>query len=147
MFPGSKPVKLLFVEDEHSDAGRFEQIFQDVSFYSKVSVLKYGKSIAQFLHEAIDLDSESNVPDLILLDMNHPLKQAFEKLEIIKSDVKFRRIPVIILSSEKNEDLARISYEMLANSFVVKPDSDDEFVEMVKSLEKFWLKIVSLPTI
>jgi len=84
-------------------------------------------------------------PDLILLDLNMPRKDGREVLEDIKSDDDLKRIPVVVLtSSEAEEDVAK-SYELHANAYLTKPIDFDGFLEIVGSLEEFWLEVVKLP--
>lgn len=84
-------------------------------------------------------------PDLILLDLNMPRKDGRAVLEEIKSDDDLKRIPVVVLtSSEAEEDVAK-SYELHANAYLTKPIDFDGFLDIVGTLEEFWLEVVKLP--
>jgi len=84
-------------------------------------------------------------PDLVLLDLNMPRMDGREVLEALKSDDDLKRIPVVVLtSSEAEEDVVR-SYELHANAYLTKPVDFDGFLDIVASLEEFWLEVVKLP--
>jgi chemotaxis family two-component system response regulator Rcp1 len=84
-------------------------------------------------------------PDLILLDLNLPKKSGREVLAEIKADPALRRIPVVILTVSKAEEDVLKSYNLHANCYVTKPVDLDQFLEVVKSIEDFWLTVVVLP--
>ncbi|MHB9072790.1 MAG: response regulator [Desulfobaccales bacterium] len=84
-------------------------------------------------------------PDLILLDLNLPKKNGREVLAEIKEDPELRRIPVVILTvSQAEQDIVK-SYNLHANCYITKPVDLDQFLEVVKSIENFWLTVVMLP--
>ncbi|MCA9259631.1 MAG: response regulator [Planctomycetales bacterium] len=84
-------------------------------------------------------------PDLILLDLNMPKLDGRQVLERIKGDESLKKIPVVILTTSKEEvDVVR-SYELGCNSFLNKPVDVQEFVEVLQSLEDYWFKLVVLP--
>jgi CheY-like chemotaxis protein len=84
-------------------------------------------------------------PDLILLDLNLPKKDGREVLAEIKTDPVLRRIPVVILTTSQAEQDILKSYDLHANCYISKPVDLDAFVEVVRSIEGFWLAIVRLP--
>ena len=84
-------------------------------------------------------------PDLIILDLNLPKKNGQEVLAEIKADESLKSIPVIILTiSKAEEDIIR-SYNLHANCFLIKPIDLNQFFEVVRSIEDFWLTLVKLP--
>jgi chemotaxis family two-component system response regulator Rcp1 len=89
--------------------------------------------------------AEAPRPDLILLDLNLPKKTGQEVLAEIKEDPDLRRIPVVILTvSEAEADILK-TYNLHANCYITKPVDLDRFIEVVKSIEDFWLTVVMLP--
>jgi CheY-like chemotaxis protein len=84
-------------------------------------------------------------PDLVLLDLNLPRRDGREVLEEIKADPDLLSIPVIVLTTSSADADIATSYELHANAFVTKPVAFDEFLEVLKGLEGFWLEIVRLP--
>ena len=84
-------------------------------------------------------------PALILLDLKMPRKDGHQALEEIKGDPELRRIPVVVLTTSKaEEDVAR-AYDSGANSFVVKPTDFGTLVDFMRTMERYWGKVVTLP--
>ena len=84
-------------------------------------------------------------PDLILMDLNMPRKDGRELLAEIKSDPDLRRIPVVVLTTSSAERDVRQSYDLHANSYVVKPPELDDFFEAMRLIQRFWLGVSVLP--
>ena len=85
-------------------------------------------------------------PDVILLDLNLPKKDGREVLAEIKADPGLKRIPVVVLSaSEAEKDILR-SYNLHANSYIIKPVELEQFIGVLASIEGFWLTVVKLPS-
>ena len=85
------------------------------------------------------------LPCLILLDLNMPRKDGREALTEIKKHPRFRRIPIVVFTTSGSEDDISFSYEFGASSFITKPTSFDDLVEVMKRLGDYYLKTVSLP--
>ncbi|HCN37616.1 MAG TPA: response regulator, partial [Bacteroidetes bacterium] len=83
-------------------------------------------------------------PDLILLDINLPLKNGHEVLKIIKEDDSVKHIPIIMLTTSSTESDVLFSYKNHANCFITKPVEVTAFIEAITSLNHFWLNIVTL---
>ena len=84
--------------------------------------------------------------DLILLDLNLPRMDGREVLQHIKTDAQLRRIPVVILTTSKAEEDILRSYDLYANCYVTKSPVDfDNFIEVIRSIDRFWLALVTLP--
>ena len=90
--------------------------------------------------------SGSPVPDLILLDLNLPKKDGREVLAEIKGDPALRRIPVVVLTTSRAEEDVLQCYNMHANCYVIKPIDFERYLEVIKSIEEFWLATVLRPT-
>ena len=84
-------------------------------------------------------------PDLILLDLNMPRVNGHEALDIIKSNEKLRRIPIVVLSTSESSDDIEKTYDLGVNSFITKPSSFEQLVKMADGLKRYWLEIVELP--
>ena len=82
---------------------------------------------------------------MILLDLNLPKKSGREVLEEIKADPDLKRIPVVVLTISKAEQDILKSYDLHANCYITKPVDLEQFIEVVKSIEDFWLTVVMLP--
>ena len=87
----------------------------------------------------------SDIPDLILLDINLPKMDGKEVLSIIKNDPDLKRIPVIMLTTSSSEKDILASYDNHANCYITKPVDLDQFMDVVRTIEDFWISIVKLP--
>ena len=84
-------------------------------------------------------------PDLILLDLNLPRKDGREVLAELKSDPDLRTIPVVVLTTSKDDqDIAQV-YQLQANCYIAKPVDFKQFVSVVRAIEHFWLEVATLP--
>jgi CheY-like chemotaxis protein len=86
-------------------------------------------------------------PGLIILDLNLPRKSGREVLEELKADPELRAIPVVVLTTSKSEEDVARSYGLHANCYITKPVDFSKFVEVVRSINDFWLGIVTLPRV
>ena len=143
MYPGSKPVKVLLIEDESSDSTLISEAFKNVSFYAKIYAVEDGEEAMQYLLQ-LGKYMEAEIPDLILLDLNLPKRNGFSLLNEFKTSSKFRRIPVIVIATDGSPEIVKKAYQLQANSFITKPSELDGFYNMVKELENFWLRTVRL---
>lgn len=138
------PVEILLVEDSPGDVRLIRETLRETKILNRVSVVEDGVEAIAFLEREGDF-ADVPRPNLILLDLNLPRKNGHEVLEEIKADERFRSIPVVILtSSEEEQDIVR-AYDHHANCYVTKPVGLDQFGEIVRSLENFWLSVVELP--
>ncbi len=85
-------------------------------------------------------------PDLIMLDLNLPRKDGREVLAELKQDPKLAMIPVVVLTTSRAEQDVLRSYELHANCYITKPVDFQQFLCVVKSIEQFWLTVVTLPS-
>jgi CheY-like chemotaxis protein len=84
-------------------------------------------------------------PDLILLDLNLPKMDGREVLEKIKADPDLKRIPVLVLSTSRSDRDVAGAYEHRANCYLAKPSELDEYLDVVRAIEAYWLSCVALP--
>jgi len=137
-------IEILLVEDNHGDIRLTQEAMKDVKMRNNLNVVEDGVKAMAFLRREGEYANAPR-PDLILLDLNLPMKDGREVLAEIKADVNLKRIPVVILTtSQAEEDLER-TYDNHANCYITKPVDLDQFIHVVKSIQEFWLTIVSLP--
>jgi chemotaxis family two-component system response regulator Rcp1 len=136
--------EILLIEDNPADILLTKEAFKEclhkhniTAFKDVIEALKYLKRKGEY--------SKSKTPDIVLLDLNLPKKDGRELLAEIKSDNTMNSIPVIVLSTSRNEKDIMTSYELKANCYICKPVELDSFINIILSIEKFWLKTVSLP--
>jgi len=84
-------------------------------------------------------------PDLVVLDLNLPKKDGRDVLSVIKNDDKLKHIPVVILTTSKAEEDVLRTYNLHANCYVTKPVDLEKFIVVVRSIDTFWLSVVTLP--
>lgn len=138
-------LKILLVEDSRSDAVLIQDTLSDSKVLNELHLVRDGVEATDFLYQRGKY-SEAPRPDLILLDLNLPKKNGQELLAEIKADANLSTIPIVILTTSSHEaDILR-SYELHANCYLVKPVELDQFIEVVKSIEHFWLALVELPS-
>jgi two-component system, chemotaxis family, response regulator Rcp1 len=141
---GSRPIEILLVEDNPGDVRLAVEALRDAKVANTPHVVEDGVEALAFLRRE---GRHAGVPrpDLILLDLNLPLKDGREVLAEIKQDADLKRIPVVILTSSAAEQDVLQAYNLHANCYITKPVDLDQFMKVVKSIEDFWLVVVKLP--
>lgn len=141
----SRPIEILLVEDNPGDVRLTQEVLKEGKVHNKLSIVENGVEALSFLRKEENYEN-SPTPDLILLDLNLPKKDGREVLVDIKNDDELKRIPVVVLTtSQAEEDVLKV-YDLNANCYVSKPVDLGQFIDVVKSIEDFWLSIVKLPT-
>jgi chemotaxis family two-component system response regulator Rcp1 len=132
------------VEDNPGDADLAREALEGSKIRNMLSVVCDGEMAMAYLRQSGKF-AEASRPDLILLDLNLPRKDGREVLAEIKADDDLKRIPVVILTTSKEEEDILKSYNLHANCYITKPIDLHQFLRVVKSIEDFWLTIVTLP--
>ena len=139
-----RPIEILMVEDNPGDIRLCVEALKEGKVRNRMHTVGDGEEALAFLRRQGPY-AEAPRPDLILLDLNLPKRTGQEVLAEIKEDPDLRRIPVVILTvSEAEADILR-TYNLHANCYITKPVDLDRFIEVVKSIEDFWLTVVMLP--
>ena len=139
-----RPVEILLVEDNPGDVRLTEEALKEGRVINNIHLAKDGVEAMSFLQRGGEY-SNAVRPDLILLDLNLPKKDGREVLVEIKKDEELRRIPVVILTTSRAEEDIIRTYDYHANCYITKPVDFDQFINVVKSIEDFWLSVVKLP--
>jgi two-component system, chemotaxis family, response regulator Rcp1 len=140
----SRPVEVLLVEDNPGDVRLTQEALKDGRVLVNLTVAADGVEAMEILRRN-GVHAQNARPDLILLDLNLPRKNGREVLEEIKADEELKRIPVIVMTTSKAEQDIYKAYNLNANCYVTKPVDLDEFLNVVRSIEDFWLTVVTLP--
>jgi CheY-like chemotaxis protein len=138
------PVEILLVEDNPGDVRLTKEALKEGKVYNNLHWAKDGVEALEFLRRQ-GKHANAPRPDIILLDLNLPKKDGREVLSVIKSDDHLKHIPVVVLTTSKAEEDVLRSYELHANCYVTKPVDLDKFIRVVKSIDSFWLTVVTLP--
>ena len=139
-----RPVELLLVEDNPGDVRLTQEALKEGTLEVNLSVARDGVEAIDFLRHRAPF-TNAPLPDLILLDLNLPRKNGREVLSEIKSDPLLRRIPVLVMTTSRADQDIQKAYSLNANCYITKPMDLDEFLRIVKSIEDFWLRTVTLP--
>ncbi len=137
-------INILLVEDNPGDVELIREALSESKVRNELHVVSDGVQAMEFLRGEGNY-ADAPCPDLILLDLNLPKKSGREVLEEIKTDPKLSKIPVVILTSSKEEEDVCRSYRLRANCYVTKPVDFEQFMNVVRSIEDFWLTVVKLP--
>ena len=128
-----KPIRVMLVEDNPSDARLMIEALRDADFDGDLRIVHDGVEAMNHLRERTQ-----SLPDLVLLDLNLPRKDGREVLAEMKRDPLLRHIPVVVLSTSRNEQDVRRSYELGANAFLSKPAEMNELFQTAKIIKVFW---------
>ena len=139
-----RPIDILLVEDSAGDRRLAAEAMKEGKFNNRLFEVEDGVEAMEFLRREGEY-KDAPRPDLILLDLNLPRRDGREVLAEVKEDDELRRIPVVVLTTSDDEVDVLKSYELHANCYVTKPLDLGSFMEVVQSIEHFWLSIVVLP--
>ena len=139
-----RPIEILLVEDSPSDVKLTIEVLNQAKIANRISRVEDGAAAMEFLRHEGEYAAAPR-PDLILLDLNLPRKDGREVLAELKNDPEFTTIPVVVLTTSKAEQDVLQSYELHANCYITKPVGFADFLDVVQSIEKFWLAVVTLP--
>ena len=141
-----RPVELLLVEDNPGDVRLTIEALKEGKVRNNLHVVGDGAEALAFLRREGKFQ-DSVRPGLILLDLNLPRMDGRELLAIIKDDPHLKKIPVVVLTTSKAEEDIVKSYNLHANCYIAKPVDLNQFLEVIKAIEGFWMTIVKLPPI
>jgi len=146
--PIRRSIRLLLAEDDPDDQLLIREALTESRIANELDVVSDGEELLDYLKRRgayHDLAGQP-LPGLIFLDLNMPRLDGRGALREIKGDPELRRIPVIVLTtSDAEEDVLR-TYDLGVNSFVTKPMRFENLVEVIRTLGRYWLEIVELPS-
>jgi chemotaxis family two-component system response regulator Rcp1 len=142
--PHLSPAEILLVEDNPGDIRLLQEAFKEGGLTCRLNITRDGEQAMAYLHQEGPY-TRSPRPSLILLDLNMPRMDGRELLAEIKSERKFARIPIVILSTSTNQEDIQKAYELHANCYLPKPSDLDSLVQLSKVIEGFWLNAALLP--
>jgi CheY-like chemotaxis protein len=139
-----RPIEILLVEDSPSDTDLTVEALAAAKISNRLSVVEDGVQAMEFLRRQGGY-AQAPRPDLILLDLNLPRKDGREVLADIRADEKLTTIPVVVLTTSQAEKDVLHAYALHANCYITKPVDFQQFMEVVRAIEDFWLTVVKLP--
>jgi two-component system response regulator len=134
---------VLVVEDNDDDVTLIRRAFEKTSLHKRVEVARDGVEALRYLMGVPPFDNRESypLPQLVILDLKMPRMDGFEVLEAVKADPRTRQIPVVVLtSSSEAADVSR-SYDLGANSYLVKPVAFERLAGVVAEVERYWLSL------
>ena len=138
--------KIIFlIEDNRGDIRLIQEALKSTAAQCQVIVARDGVEAMAYLRQDGE-DSESVRPDLILLDLNLPKKDGREVLAEIKADPNLKHIPVVVLTTSRNEEDIFKSYDLHVNCYISKSRNLSELFKIVRGIEEFWLETAALPS-
>lgn len=124
---------MLLVEDDAIDRMTVERALKEIRVTNRLDMVGNGEEALEFLR-----DSGREKPGIILLDLNMPRMNGIEFLKVVKADEELRRIPVIVLTTSKDEQDRVDSFNLGVAGYMVKPVDYMQFVEVVKAIDLYW---------
>jgi CheY-like chemotaxis protein len=142
-----KPITILMADDDADDCDMTRDAFAESHLANDLRFVGDGVELLDYLKRRGKYQNPetSPAPGVILLDLNMPKKDGREALAEIKNDPELQSIPVIILTTSKEEEDIHRTYKLHANSYITKPVTFQSLVQVVAALGKYWLEIVELP--
>lgn len=140
-------VTILMADDDEDDCMLAREALAESRLKNELHIVRDGEELMDYLYRRGQYVEERNSPrpGLILLDLNMPRKDGREALKEIKGDPNLRQIPIVVLTTSKAEEDIYHTYNLGANSFIIKPATFAALVEVMKTLGKYWFEIVELP--
>ena len=141
------PLPILMAEDDEDDRLLTQDAFLESRLANPLFFVNDGEELLDYLYNRGYYVSKEQfpLPGLILLDLNMPKKDGREALKEIKSDAKLRQIPIIVLTTSKEEEDILRSYSLGISSFITKPVTFEQLVEVIQCVGQYWFEIVSMP--
>ena len=141
-----KPKTIFLVEDNLGDIRLIQEALKRTEAHCEVVVARDGMEAIAYLRQDGEY-ADAIRPDLILLDLNLPKKDGREVLADIKADQSLMHIPVVVLTTSRNEEDIFNSYDLHVNCFISKSRNLSQLFKIVRGIEEFWLETATLPSI
>lgn len=129
----NEKISILLVEDDHVDIMTIKRAFKDLKITNPVNVCENGLEALDFLR-----DQQKHLPGIILLDLNMPKMNGIEFLQEIKDDEQLKLIPVVVLTTSKEEQDKVESFKLGVAGYMIKPVDYMQFVEIIRTIHLYW---------
>lgn len=137
---------ILLVEDNPADVKITERAVKESGLAIELIVVRDGQEAVEYLTESKpDEDTQSRIPDLILLDLNLPRLTGREVLERIRATPYLQRVPVVALTTSKRPEDVEQMYAAGVNTYMEKPQEFQRFVLMLQTIHRYWIEMALLP--
>ena len=141
-------ISLVIADDDADDRMLIEDAFTECRLSNKRDYVEDGEDLLQYLRAEGRWSERkaSDLPGLILLDLNMPRMDGRTALSHLKADPVLKRIPVVVLTTSKAEEDILRTYDLGVNSFISKPVTFDGLLQVVRALNHYWIEVVQLPS-
>lgn len=136
---------ILIAEDDLDDRFLLQTAFNEKGYNDKLEFVENGVELIEFLTKIQNNDSQYSYPYFILLDLNMPKKDGRETLKEIKEHPVFKKIPIVVFTTTKNESEIKLCYELGANTYVVKPESFEGLTRVLQDIRNYWCNSAAIP--
>jgi two-component system, response regulator len=133
-------MKILVAEDDADDRFLIQTAFEEKGYTDKLEFVENGIELLSYLGES----SKESMPRIILLDLNMPKKDGREVLLELKQHQLFKRIPIVVFTTTKNEKEIARCYDLGANTYIVKPTTFEELLFIVEQIHSYWLNAAAI---
>ncbi len=142
-----KPITILMADDDADDRLLTADALKEARLINDIRFVENGEELLDYLRRKGKFAPPADCPrpGMILLDLNMPRKDGRAVLQELKADNDLRTIPVIVLTTSKDDEDVYRSYDLGVNSYIVKPVTFEALVDILQTLEKYWFEIVELP--
>ena len=137
-----QPFSILMADDDDDDIMLTQDAMRLGNVEHELHVVKSGHALIAHLE---GLGPNAKIPSLIFLDLNMPVMDGREVLKHLKKHDRLNCIPVIILSTSNSKTDINESYQLGASGYITKPESFDELVDIMKTINQYWYKTATLP--
>lgn len=144
----ARAITILMADDDEEDRDLTGEALAQAHLANEVRFVSDGQELIDYLrHQGPYAGgaADAPVPGIILLDLNMPKKDGREALQEIKSDPTLRKIPVVVLTTSRDEEDVIRSYDLGVSSFITKPVTFSSLVEVMAAWGRYWFEIVELP--
>jgi len=125
---------ILVAEDDADDRFLIQTAFEEKGYTDKLDFVENGVELIAYLAD----NTKNNIPRIILLDLNMPKKDGRQVLRELKQHELFKRIPIVVFTTTKNENEISRCYDLGANTYIVKPTTFDELLFLVEQIHSYW---------
>lgn len=148
MSENRRPVTILMADDDSDDRELTREAFEESRLVNDLRFVEDGVELMDYLQRRGKYadPASSPRPGLILLDLNMPKKDGREALAEIKADARLKNIRVVVMTTSKAEEDIERAYDLAAASYITKPVTFAGLAEVIKTLGRYWLEIVELPS-
>jgi CheY-like chemotaxis protein len=145
----SQPGSILLVEDDDNDVVLIQRAMRKANIANEVHVVRDGERAIEYLKGtgAYADRATSPLPMVMLLDLKLPRRSGHEVLQWVRSQPALKRLPVVVLTSSRESIDVNKAYDLGANSYLVKPVTFDGLIELVSTLDLYWLSLNESPEV